>query len=115
MATNAVYWEGSQLRVTKAGASSGDPVLIGAALTGVALIDTDADGKITLKRDGSFDLEVEAVDNSGASAIALGDVLYYDSGATVKINKDSTNGVRFGYALEAVASGTDTIEVLLGY
>jgi len=34
----------------------------------------------------------------------------------VKLNKDNTNGVRFGYALAAVSSGaTATIRVKLGY
>jgi len=115
VATNFDYWEGNQIRVTEAGATSGDPILVGAALTGVALTDTDSDGKIVLKRNGSAELEVEAVNATVLSAIAIGDVLYYDAGATVKINKDSDNGVRFGYALEALASGTGTIEVLLGY
>lgn len=113
MADNFDYWEGNQIKVTKAAASSGDPILVGAALTGVALTDTDADGKITLKRNGSAELEVEAVDANGASAIVLGDILYYSTGDDPLINKKAT-GVRFGYALEAVASGTDTIEVLLG-
>jgi hypothetical protein len=49
----------------------------------------------------------------GGSAVALGDILYKDG---AEVNKDVTNGVRFGYALGAVESAaTTTIEVLVGY
>ncbi len=113
MADNIGYTEGNQIRFTKASVSSGDPVVIG-QIPGVALIDTDANGYITLKRNGSADLEVEAVDVSGTSAIVEGDILYYEAAGDPVINKKTT-GVRFGYAMEAVASGTATIEVLLGY
>lgn len=113
MADNIVLTEGNQVRFTKASVNSGDPVVIG-QIPGVALIDTDANGYITLKRNGSANLEVEAVDGSGVSAIVEGDILYYETGADPLINKKTT-GVRFGYAMEALASGTGTIEVLLGY
>jgi hypothetical protein len=47
------------------------------------------------------------------AAVSVGDILYYDSGV---INKDSSNGVRFGYALGAVESGaTTSILVKIGY
>jgi len=48
--------------------------------------------------------------------LAAGDILYYEAGQTPPINKDATNGVRFGYALAAVSSGaTTTIAVKIGY
>lgn len=120
MATNMVYEKGDELSYAasaltpSSGVESGDPVLAG-QVPGVALID-ETDSKVTVKHNGVFDLEAEAVDNAGNSAIAVGDILYYDSAATIKINKDATNGVRFGYALEAIGSGnSDTIYVKVGY
>ncbi|GII87069.1 hypothetical protein Ssi03_50590 [Sphaerisporangium siamense] len=91
--------------------NSGDPVLYG-QLPGVALIDEQADGLTTIALDGVFRLPVKGETTTNA-AVNAGDILYYDSGV---INKDSSNGVRFGYALDAVASGaTTTIGVLVGY
>jgi hypothetical protein len=56
-------------------------------------------------------VSVTAVDNSGNSAVALGDKLYLDAGV---INKDSVAGKAFGYALEAVASG-ETANIQVGF
>lgn len=92
---------------------SGDPVEI-VDLHGVALTDRDSSGNATVKFPFMFvaDVLVEAVNNSTGSAVAIGDKLYYDSAATIKINKDSTAGKGFGYALETVTSGgSDTIQV----
>jgi predicted RecA/RadA family phage recombinase len=95
--------------------ASGDPVICG-QIPGVALADEDAAGLTTVALDGVFDLAVEGVIDGGNSAVAKGDILYYDSAATVKVNKDVTNGVRFGYALGTVASAaTGTIPVEIGY
>lgn len=118
MATNMINARGENLLVTAtepATPSSGDPVLLG-QLPAVALVDEDSDGNTSVQTVGVFDLEAEAVDNVGNNAIAAGDILYYDSAASIKINKDSTNGVRYGYALEAIGAGSsDTIKVKLGY
>lgn len=114
MATNIVYELGTQLRVictAPATPTSGAPVLVG-QLPGVALTAEDADGYTTVKFDGVADLPVKGETTTNV-AVAAGDILYYDSGV---INKDSSNGVRFGYALEAVSSGaTTTIKVKIGY
>lgn len=98
---------------------SGDPVLLGqipgVALTGEAEGQNDA-GEITIDTEGVYNLSVEGANNAGNVAVAIGDILYYDAAATPKINKDVTNGVRFGYALGAVSSGaTATIPVKVGY
>ncbi|MEW6555084.1 MAG: DUF2190 family protein [Actinomycetota bacterium] len=112
MATNIKYPKGDQIKVASASRSSGDPVAVG-QITGVALIDTDADGNITLKRNGSADLSVKGIDGSGNSAVAVGDAIYYVEADTPKLSKKAT-GVLFGYALGTVGSGqTATIEVLL--
>lgn len=95
--------------------ASGDPVLIG-KIPGVALITENADGETTVAVDGVFNLSVKGEDASGNSAVAVGDILYYETGQTPVINKDATNGVRFGYALAAVSTGaTATIAVRVGY
>ena len=95
--------------------SSNDPVLIG-QIPGVALIDEQSDGITTVALDGVWDLSVKGEAAGGNSAVAVGDILYYEAGQTPPVNKDATNGVRFGYALEAVSSGaTATIRVLVGY
>lgn len=102
------------------GVVSGDPVVVG-QIPGVALTDRSAPGVATGKavvQVGSFvaNLTVEGANNAGNVAVAEGDILYYDTAATIKINKDNTNGVRFGYALGALSSGANgIIPVLVGY
>lgn len=116
MATNEVYAPGvttlNCVPTAPTTVDSGDPVLLG-KLPGVALTDEDSDGNATIAISGVFQLSVKGEDGSGNSAVAAGDILYYDSDV---INKDVTNGTRFGYALGAVTSGsTSTIDVLIGY
>lgn len=118
MAKNTVnMWTDSLPLVCSAPATpaSGDPVICG-QIPGVALAAEDAAGVTTVALDGSFDLLVKGETTTDA-AVAVGDILYYDSAATPhKINKDNSNGVRFGYALAAVGSGvTATITVRVGY
>ena len=122
MATNQVFVPGDKFSAVcsqPATPASGDPVLVG-QIPGVALVDEgdggNATGETTITTVGIWDLAVEGANGAGNVAVAVGDILYYDSAATIKINKDSTNGVRFGYALEAVSSGANaTIRVKLGY
>lgn len=122
MATNQVFDEADQLSVVctqPATPASGDPVLFG-QMPGVALTDEGDGGNAatatSVKFSGVYEFEVKGENNAGNTAIAAGDILYYDSAATVKINKDNTNGVRFGYAMAAVDSGaTATIAVRIGY
>lgn len=114
MATNIVHEDGEQLRVVCSAPTapkSGDAVLVG-QLPGVALVDEEADGYTTVKFNGAATLPVKGETTTNA-AVNYGDILYYDSGV---INKDSTNGVRFGYALGSVSSGaTTSILVKIGY
>lgn len=121
MAKNREYERALQVAVPitdapGATALSGDPVLCG-QLPGVALVDADDtvanDGEATVQFDGAFRLAVKGVTGAGNSAVSPGDIIYYDGG---ELNKDVTNGVRFGYALGAVDSaGTATIVVKIGY
>lgn len=120
MAKNRQFQEGNQFSaVTTQPASpvSGDPVLVG-QIPGVALAaKRTVDNLTPLQTDGAFLLSVRGETNAGAgSAVAVGDILYYDQpmGAPF-LNKDTT-GVRFGYALGTVNSAaTSIILVKLGY
>ncbi len=118
MAKNTTYmWTKSRPLVCSQPATpqSGDPVICG-QIPGVALTAEDSNGVTTVALDGTFDLLVKGETTTDA-AIAVGDIAYYDTAATPhKINRDNTNGVRFGYAMAAVSSGaTATIPVRVGY
>jgi len=118
MATNIVFDPGNQLSVVCSDPTtpaSGDPVRYG-NLCGVALT-AEADGGnatgYTSVHFGPFvaDLSVKAVDDSGNSAVAVGDALFYVDADTPKLSKKQA-GYFFGFALEAIGSGsTDTINV----
>mgnify|MGYP001580807493 CR=1 FL=1 len=118
MAKNTVHmWSRSRSLVCSSPATpaSGDPVICG-QIPGVALIAEDAAGLTTVALDGVFDLSVKGEGAGGNSAVAVGDILYYEAGQTPPVNKDATNGVRFGYALGTVGSGlTASILVKIGY
>lgn len=114
MATNIVHEDGDQLYVActqPADPNSGDPVLVG-QLPGVALTDEQPDGLTTVKFNGTALLAVDAE----ASAVAVGDVLYYDAADANKLNNASSGNVRFGVALGTVTNGAlATILVRIGY
>lgn len=116
MAKNEVFREGTHLSVAAtdpATPASGDPVVVG-QIPGVALTAEDTAGNCTMVTEGVFNLSVKGTNGAGV-AVAIGDILYYTSGNTPKLDK-TTTGVRFGYALGAVNSGaTATIPVKLGY
>lgn len=119
MAKNKIFAEGDQLSLVcsqPATPKSGDPVLVG-QVPGVALTDERADGTTSVDTKGVFDLPVEGKDAANANTtVSVGDIVYYDSVNTIKLNRDNTNGVRFGYALAALASGASgTIRVKVGY
>lgn len=115
MATNEVFPYGKRLTVTVGSSvSSGDPVVFGQR-PGVALTSSDTSNNASVSFEGVYNLSVKGIDGSGNSAVAAGDILYLTSGDTPKISKKAT-GVRYGYALGTVTSGsTATISVILGY
>lgn len=118
MAKNIRYTEGDQLAVAVTNPTtpaSGDPVRYGQR-PGVALTDENATtGRTTVAFEGVATLPVKAVDGSGNSAVAEGDVLYYVDGDTPHLSKKAT-GVRFGYAMGAITGGqTASIDVVIGY
>lgn len=114
MAKNRVYEESDQVRVPVAeGVKSGDPVIVGNGLPGVALVDRAADGTATVQFDGAFLLAVKGANKAGEKDIAVGDIIY-KKGAELNVNNEE--GTRFGYALDTVAkSKTETIRVKVGY
>jgi predicted RecA/RadA family phage recombinase len=98
---------------------TGDPVMVG-QIPGVALTDEGEGGNsattTTVAFDGDWLMSVKGENNGGNTAVAVGDILYYEAGQTPPLNKDSTAGIRWGYALEAVTSGaTASIIVRCGY
>lgn len=96
--------------------ASGDPVRFGSA-TGVAVTDESEGGNATGNTTVDFgqaiyDVSVKAVDGGGNSAVAAGDAIFYVDADTPKLSK-KTAGYFFGFALEAITSGsTATIQVL---
>lgn len=118
MANNRVYALGKQINVTPTfGAHTpiqdGDAVVVG-QMPGVALTGPAADGTVPVDFAGVYNLPVHGFDGTAAAAITPGEIVYFDTGAP-GLNVHTT-GVRFGYALDAVASGaTTTIRVKLGY
>lgn len=113
MAVDRVYKDGDILTHAIASVTAGDVLLVGAALPGVALTSTDDNGLVTVQHNGVFDKPVKGADGSGNAAVTAGDIIYKDGS---ELNIDDANGVRWGYALEDVASGaTTTIKVKVGY
>lgn len=112
MATNRIYRTGNRLTVAvPVDTGAGEPVAFG-ELPGVTLTDRDADGNATIQTDGVYELEVTGEDGEGEAAISAGDIVYYAEGG---LSGDDA-GVRFGYALEGVASGaTAIVPVKVGY
>lgn len=92
------------------GVVSGDPVIVGADLPGVALTDYDVDtGEASIDTGGAYWLDVEGGPDAG-------DVLYFHTGTPPTINATSSGGKRFGYAMQTVATGIATnIPVKIGY
>ena len=115
MATNEVFKPANHLSLACSDPTtptSGAPVRFG-NLTGVALVDEDSAGDTTVDLSMAvYDLSVKGVNDSGNSAVAAGDSIFYVDADTPKLSKKSS-GYFFGFALEAVSSGaTTTIQVL---
>lgn len=130
MAKNRVYEHGTRfpMNVSALNGSgtgnlvlAGDPVAFGGTgasggFGAVAITDENASGIATIQTDGVYKLAVTGKNTADAdTAVAVGAVVYWDDSAG-QLNLDGTNGIRFGYALDAVASGATTVvRVKLGY
>lgn len=103
-----------KLTYPTSGGKMGDPCVVGDR-PGILYSDQDTAGYAVVKFHGSFRVLVHGVLASSNSAVAIGDALYYDPspGSTnPNINKDVTNGVRWGTAVEAVVSAAKTVIVV---
>lgn len=130
MARNRRYATGRQLPMNVSALNgsgtanlvlAGDPVAFGGAgvsggFGGVALTTENSAGVSTCQFDGVFDLAVTGKNAADAdTAVPINAPLYWDD-TPGQLNLDSTNGIRFGYALAAVVAGaTTTIAVRIGY
>jgi len=88
-----------------AGTEAGDIFQVGSGnMVAFAQTDRDTSGYCSATIPAFFaeKVSVTAQDNSGDSAVAIGDTLALDS--TV-INKDTTNGIDFAVALEEIDAG----------
>ena len=116
MAQNINLGEGLQFYEPSVpeGTKSGDPLVLGDVIPVIAITDRDTNGGATVVANDRIiaKVAVHAVDaNDAGVAVARWDKLYKDGN---KINKDSTNGVLFGYAMGTVAAGeTAIIDVML--
>lgn len=101
-----------QLNVGSTALLSGAPIAVG-QIPGVLETNADANSLATVATKGVYNLSVKGVNGSGNHAIALGDALFFNSGATPQVNADA-GGIPFGVALAAVgSSSTLTIAVAL--
>lgn len=122
MAKDRLYARGNQLPMNVSALNgsgtgnlclSGDPVAFGAAgsaagIGGVCLTSENSAGISTVQFDGVFNLAVTGKDAADAdTAVIIGNVLYWDD-TPGQLNLDSTNGIRFGFALAAVTGGATT-------
>ena len=90
--------------------SSGDHLKIG-SLSAVATVDiaNGASGNVQIQQ--VFDLSVEAVNDAGNSAVAVGDKIYIDTSGDLS---KKSSGTFYGIATEILATGTTgVINVLL--
>lgn len=116
MARNQLLDTGLKVSITptNGGATSGAPLRYGQA-TGVALCDVRTDGTVSAYMGfGAFSLLVDAhVNGGGASAIVVGDPIFYTDATTnaTHLNKDAA-GYFFGFAAQANPAGAATIAVM---
>ncbi len=99
------------------GTVSGMGAVVGSYLHGVAQTDRDAAGYAVLDLGPAvYDLPVYPYDGSSASAVEVGDALYWDTAlAPDNLSKKAT-GIFFGFALKAIAASPlalSTINVMV--
>ena len=97
-----------------ASTTTGDPVLLNDMVC-YAQTTRDDDGNATVTIPCAFarELTVYGRGDGTNSAVAVGDKLYFDA-TDDQINKDSSNGVAFGYALGTVTSGSSAT-IMVGF
>jgi len=91
----------------------GDPVRVGDKIVGVAFTSAlTVDDLVAIDTEGIWQLSVTALNDDGASAVAVGDELFINKTTCVlsKIRSIATQ-IPFGYALYPIAASTDVIPV----
>jgi|ERR1700733_12309292 len=116
MATTRTRSRGRYLTLTPTDgwALSNDPGVCG-QIFGIALTNKDPVlGTTSVDTLGVYTCSVKGIDQSGNSAVAAGDIIYYTAADTPKLSKKNT-GVYAGKALGILGSGsTGNIDVRLG-
>jgi predicted RecA/RadA family phage recombinase len=110
MATNYVQ-PGNHLTVTAPAAlSSGDPVLIGERLFGVAQADAESGASVVIATEGVWTLPKVSVD-----ALSVGNVVFFDALAgLITIDDDSGANPAVGLAVAAAGNPSATVNVKIG-
>lgn len=118
MAKNRKYANGRKLSLVASHPAtpvSGDPCRVG-KMAGVALTTERADGTTSIDFEGVYNINV---DDDAGTGIAVGDLLYYQDGATgspaTNVNNNATTPeASFGFALGTLgANATGVIPVKL--
>jgi hypothetical protein len=115
MASNEIFKDAEQLQLTVGASVAARTPMVVSDLPVMTLTATGSSGTTvaTCLLKGVVEVSVHGYGASANAAVAQGDIIYYDS---TELNVDSSNGVRWGYALEAVTSGdTATIRCKIGY
>lgn len=105
MALNEKFFEGHQLPVNVgAGIKSGAPFAVG-RMVGVCNIDADGTTNVASVdfHGGVYEFIVDGVNQSGNSAVVVGDDVYFVTGDTIKMSKKNT-GVLAGVAIGTAAN-----------
>jgi len=100
----------SDLTYYGASLDSGEPC-VASEWSLTALWDASSGEDVVLDRWDAFKQDVEAKDDAGNSAVAIGDPLYYHA-SDGKINKKVNGGVFYGWAMGEVTSGS-TAEICI--
>lgn len=115
MAGNLIKKDGRYLNLAVASdIESGDPMVIGQGITGVALTDRTSAGMAAVDvGQAVFDLLVEAKNDQGSSAVALMDMIFINMNDDPVLSKKAS-GAFFGFAMETIGTpGAEaTINVL---
>lgn len=105
MATNVIFYPGEHLSLPViADTVSGDPVVLGSNLPGIALTDRDSDGNasVLLAGVGEFTITFTA-------ARAIGDLIYITTATYALSDAAGAGKVVYGVLLTTVAGATEEV------
>jgi len=108
MATNFLQHGDSLTVAAPAAKSSGDGVLVGDVLFGVAMADAENGADLVIKTTGVFELP-----KTSAQAWDVGDAIYWDDDGDGATTATTAGNVYIGVAIEAAANPSSTGKVRL--